>query len=66
VRRSVETKCRLCPPLQIWEARIRLAWRGSARHSDGSSLLIFEEKWPNDTAGPKTTQKVTRCKSASP
>jgi len=32
VRRPVETKCHLCPPLQIWEARIRLAWRGSARH----------------------------------
>jgi len=30
--RRPETKCRLCPPLQIWEARIRLAWRGSARH----------------------------------
>jgi len=28
----VETKCLLCPPLQIWEARIRLTWRGSARH----------------------------------
>jgi len=32
MRRPVETKCRLCPLLQIWEARIRLAWRDSARH----------------------------------
>jgi len=30
--RPIEIKCRLCPPLQIWEARIRLAWCGSARH----------------------------------
>ncbi|KYM92426.1 hypothetical protein ALC53_00881, partial [Atta colombica] len=27
--------------------------------SDGSSLLIFEEEWLNDAAGPKTTPNMT-------
>ena len=67
MRRLVETKCHLCPPLQIWEARIRLAWRGSARHWR-QLLANFRRKmaqWCRRTKN-HTKQSLVVDASASP